>query len=160
MKNTIFLIGICCLLFSCQKENEDRIIRGYFPTPVVTFSILDKDGNDLLNPYNPNSYKHNDIALYKDSLCTIKRCENYDIRYYTLEDNTKWCIEFWAYCDSKKIRPEFNDTICCATNYLKLNDTTIDTVYSEYIISGRLKALCTILYNGDDIFHTRGYAIK
>lgn len=156
MKNTLFLIGICCLLFSCQKENED-IIRGYFPTPIVTFSIMDKDGNDLLNPYNPNSYKHHGISLYKDSLTTQKRCEC----LFSYDDNLeRWNIEFWAFCDSKKIRPEFNDTLCCATNYLKLNDTTIDVVYSEYILSGCFKALCTILYNGEDIFHTSGYAVK
>lgn len=161
MRKIIFFICFC-FFFSCQKgNNEDREIVGHFPIPYVKFSIMDKEGNDLLNPTNPNSYKHYNIALYTDSLTTKKRCENRNIEYHTYDNNPeRWYICFMAYCDSKKIRPEFNDTLYCATNYLKLNDTTVDVVYSEYIINGYVKALYTILYNGEDIFHTGGYAVK
>ena len=162
MRRISFFVGICLFFASCQKEDkEDRNIVGHMPVPYVEFSIIDKQGNDLLNPYNSNGYSHYNIGLYVDSLTTIKRCENTNIEYLTYDSNpSRWFISFRAYCDTKKIRPEFNDTLCCATNYLKLNDTTIDVVYSEYVISGYVKALCTILYNGEDIFHTGGYAIK
>lgn len=72
MKAKFFLLGILALtLLSCDKSINDRVIWDIFPV-VVTLQVTDANGNDLLNPDNPNSYVTDSIkAVYngKEYIC-------------------------------------------------------------------------------------------
>ena len=161
MKKLSITIGICLLFASCQKEEYCQTpIAGDTPIPSVKVSIIDKQGNDLLNPNNPSSYNHDNIELYADSLTTIKRCENWELNFRQYENPPKWFILIRSFADFKKYRSEFNDTLYCATSYLKLNDTTTDVIYSEYAIYGHVINLVTALYNGEDLQSMEGTVVK
>lgn len=154
------LCGFCLLFVSCNDESLSTPIVGNTPIPRIMISIIDKQGNDLLDPNNPDGYKHDDIELYADSLTTIKRCENWEFIFRHYDNPDRWFMLVWSFVDLKKFRPEFNDTLYCATSYLKLNDTTIDIIYSEYAICGHIKSLVTSLYNGEDLHAQNGTIIK
>lgn len=46
-------------LFSCKKDNE-----AVFDETAFDISYFDQNGNDLLDPGNPESYKESDIDIY------------------------------------------------------------------------------------------------
>ncbi len=56
----LILLSILVAMISCKKNNENRI----FDETPFDISYFDKNGNDLLNPNNPNSYKETDINIY------------------------------------------------------------------------------------------------
>ncbi len=153
--------SFCLLFISCENENNSTPIAGDTPIPRVMISIIDKQGNDLLNPDNPNGYKHENIELYADSLTATKRCENLELTFVPHNNNpTRWFMHVRIFSDFKKVRPEFNDTLYCSTSYLKLNDTTIDVIYSEYVVCGHVKGLVTALYNGQNLNEMGGTVVK
>ena len=63
MKRYIFLLLLSLpLLWSCKKE-EDVSTDGDTPPIFISFQVQDAEGNDLLNPENPNAYGVNDIKI-------------------------------------------------------------------------------------------------
>jgi len=58
MKAIIILV-IMISLFSCKKDNE-----AVFDETAFDISYFDNNGNDLLDPNNPVSFKESDIDIY------------------------------------------------------------------------------------------------
>lgn len=59
MKLITLILITTMVLFSCQKEKESfNVDTG------IEITVLDKIGNDLLNPLNQNSYKEDIIKIY------------------------------------------------------------------------------------------------
>jgi len=59
IKPTLLSLLLCLtLLFSCSKKSC------FTPPEQIFIRLIDKDGNDLLDPNSANGYKINDISLY------------------------------------------------------------------------------------------------
>jgi hypothetical protein len=61
MKN-LMMIGLITIIISCTKEKEVRYASNV--DIGLEISVVDKSGNDLLDPANPNSFKEKDIRIY------------------------------------------------------------------------------------------------
>ena len=140
MKKTVlwFLCTILSVVFFSCKERcccEDYDLG-------IHIFIFDKDSCDLLNPNNPKGYKESEIALYQDPDLKEKL---FNVDVLPLDKDSIYCIHLMAPMDYKE-----NDKLC-ATSYLKLNDTTIDTIYTEITETECSHTVSKIIYNGKDV---------
>jgi len=138
----LILLGFFCVLalMNCSKENNSNESFDV----IVDIRILDKDSCDLLNPNNMNSYKG--IALYKDSGLKERRFDS-DLVPYQSENygDTLYYLSFAAPMDT------LNNGKYCATSYLKLNETTVDTIYTEITDEVNWHHLTKVVYNGKKV---------
>ena len=67
--------------------------------------------------------------------------------------NLELKLYYYIVFDAPKYYMEKRDgnIIWCATSYLKLNKTTVDTVYTEVLETPHSQKLMKVLYNGDDV---------
>ena len=147
MKKIFLIAAVTTALMACENKNE---CCGYYDTTVY-ISILDKDSCEMLNPGNPNGYKVTDIVLFKDSNLKEKQADVNFISFPNIygEQDSMYYIFFNAPMDYR------NGDKFCATSYLKLNDTTIDVVYTEVTESTDSQVLTKVLYNNEDITRTK-----
>ena len=139
MKKILLISAIITTMLACESE---RGCMGEVFESRVCLVFIDKDSTDLLNPDNPNGYKFSEMGLYKDRELELK------LFYYIL---------FEPPIDYKEKKN--GKTVGCATSYLKLNEATIDTVYTEVILTECSRTLGKVVYNGEDITRT-GLVIK
>ena len=161
MKKILLIAAIITTMIACEKNNNEE---GEFISKTVCLVFIDKDSTDLLNPDNPNGYKFSEMGLYKDPELKERRTEywRYDsemgcISHTNFELKLYYYILFRAQIDYKEKKN--GETFGCATSYLKLNETTIDTVYTEIVVSEGSQRLSKVVYNGEDITRT-GLVIK
>ena len=146
-------MAVTTLFVTCSKDEggeREAIDTG------VCFALLDKDSTDLLNPDNPNGYKFSEMGLYEDSELKRKRTNiNWELipgenRFFNPEKLKEIYVVFFNAPMDYKINRD-GKTIWCATSYLKLNQTTIDTVYTEVLETKNAQMIIKALYNGTDI---------
>jgi len=153
MKKIFLMVAVATALMACEKNDDAE--REDFNTQ-VSLVFLDKDSTDLLNPDNPNGYKISEIGLYKDLELKEKRTNGWRFgsemscfSHTNLEPKLYYFILFVAPMDY--IEKRDGDIIWCATSYLKLNETTVDTVYTEVLETAHSQKLMKVLYNGGDV---------
>lgn len=154
-------MAIATALMACEK-NED--VEREAIAREVCLVFLDKDSTDLLNPDNPNGYKFSEMGLYKD-LDLKERCKagwrlGSEMSCFS-HTNLELKLYYYVLFDAPRNYMEKRDgnAVWCATSYLKLNETTIDTVYTEVTETKYSERLSKVLYNGEDITRT-GLVIK
>ena len=153
MKKILLIAAIITTILACESE---RGCMGEAFDTRICFVFIDKDSIDLLNPDNPNGYKFSEMGLYKDPELKERRTEywRYDsemgcISHTNFELKLFYYIRFEVPIDYKEKRD--GKTIGCATSYLKLNETTIDTVYTEVIVTECSHRMHKVFYNGEDV---------
>jgi hypothetical protein len=164
----ILLIALCATIVAACSKEEEQSLGGEIVDVSIELCIIDKDSNDLLNPANANGYKLADIGLYKNRELTEKRPKLSDWVYEEIAENKNRDDDVQLlFCDNCKIKyylrffaPPYDNemkrdgkTIRYATSYLKLNASTIDTIYTE-ITMGDHSFLSKLEYNGEDITKT------
>lgn len=156
MRNIFSIVAIITTLVACNKNDVERECI----ETQVCLVILDKDSTDMLNPDNPNGYKFSKMGLYKDLELKDRLTngwylgsEECCISNTNFEKKLYYYIRFIAPMDSMEKRD--GKVVWCATSYLKLNETTIDTVYTEVVETEYSQILKKVLYNGKDISRTR-----
>ena len=155
-KTFIISVIIVLLIISCNKEEEIVPSLSCCPGPQLDFSIslIDKNGIDLLNPKNSNSFIHSEIRLYEDST------ESNDVTYDWSSNNTDSLI-ITQYFDSinnpyilhLKAHSEFyeNSNKIESTVLLKLAENDFDTIQATIEVSSH-KKLVKIKYNNIMLF--------
>jgi hypothetical protein len=162
MKKILLIAAIITTMIACEKNDNEE---GEAISRTVCLVFIDKDSTDLLNPDNPNGYKFSEMGLYKDPELKERRTNNAwqlgsemtCISHTNFELKLYYYILFRAQIDYKEKKN--GETFGCATSYLKLNETTIDTVYTEIVVSEGSQRLSKVVYNGEDITRT-GLVIK
>lgn len=161
MKKLLLIAAIITTMIACEKNDNEE---GEAISRTVCLVFIDKDSTDLLNPDNPNGYKFSEMGLYKDPELKERRTEYWHfgsemtcISHTNFELKLFYYILFDAPIDYKEKKN--GKTFGCATSYLKLNETTIDTVYTEIVVSEGSQRLSKVVYNGEDITRT-GLVIK
>ena len=153
MKNILLFVAIAMVLLACEKKADDE--RESINTRVCLV-FLDKDSTDLLNPDNPNGYKFSEMGLYKDLELKKKHTDGWCFNSgegcfsdTNLQQKLYYYILFSAPMDYMEKRD--GNIFWCATSYLKLNETTVDTVYTEVLDTPHSQKLIKVLYNGEDV---------
>jgi len=119
----IILILTFITLFGCSSnDNQEQ-----FNFDVgFEFSVTDNEGNDLLNPDNPNSFNESDIKLFY--LINEETVEVYD-------NNLDYPRNFLIYqnSDSYRIRIflNYSETEELPETYIQWSETDSDTIKSE-----------------------------
>ncbi|MBO7143482.1 MAG: hypothetical protein J6W13_01460 [Salinivirgaceae bacterium] len=156
MRNIFLIVAIITTLMACKKNDVERECI----ETQLCLIILDKDSTDMLNPDNPNGYKFCEMGLYKDLELKDRLTngwylgsEECCVSNIKFEKKIYYFIRFIAPMDSMEKRD--GKVVWCATSYLKLNETTIDTVYTEVVETEYSQILKKVLYNGVDISRTR-----
>jgi hypothetical protein len=88
---TSLLLLFAALFSSCSKEPNTC----FTPPASIHMQLIDKDGNDLLNPSNPNGYKSTDISIYhmdngKKTFSKISLDSLTDTKSYFLSTEISW----------------------------------------------------------------------
>jgi hypothetical protein len=103
-------------MFSCSKKEEN----GFDLDLGLEISVVDKAGNDLLNPVSPNSFKESEIKIYY--LLDGKKVEV----FYSNYDHPR---NFYIYQRGNEFRIAviLNDPI----TYIQWNNSDTDTIQCE-----------------------------
>ena len=108
MIKSLYIIFLCIVIISCNK-NDDDTCAGVFPEePVITFSIIDENGDNLLG--EDNIFKPSQITLTRDD-------QSIDLFFYEQDNSTFLEVPY----------PQMEDEV---TYFLKLtaNDTDLLSV--------------------------------
>ena len=176
MKNILLIITAIAAtaLAACTKDEENNNMEFSRVDITIELGILDKDSCDLLNPANENCYKLSEIGLYKNPELTEKRSKLNDWVNEEIEENKKRDDDVQLmFCESCKVfdyqpvyylifhAPPYDNEmerdgnkIRYATSYLKLNASTVDTIYTEVTLGENHAFLSKLLYNSEDITKT------
>jgi len=126
---------------SCNKEENNlntdermNIDVGY------QLFLKNSNGDNLLDPLNNISFKHSEIKLYEDAKLNI---EIQDSLVYKSPDG--YFLHLFG--GGEKEMSKNDENIKYGTSYLKLNSTTIDTIYSESIYKNEGLVLNKVIYN-------------
>ena len=162
MKTILKLLPIILLLIACSK-NEKKEFNGYaggelelskievVNNPVIDtnmvggiyigrgvhISFVDKNGNDLLNPDYPDSFKEHSFKLYY------------------LEEGLKKEVYFSHYDSPRNIDLTCERELCelsivlSHTTYLEFEPGVEDVIESEFIKNGGAILVSKIYYNGE-----------
>ena len=122
MKKYIVLM-ISLMIIGCSKENEDA-----FNLDVgVEFSIVNLDGEDILNPNHPNAIKESDIKLFYliDGVKEEVYNANYDYprNFMIYEHQNEFRIRIFQNYSDKEDKP---------ITYIQWNDVDTDTIETTY----------------------------
>jgi len=162
MKALIKVVPIILLLIACSK-NEKKEFNGYaggelelnkievVNNPVIDtnvvggiyisrsadISFVDKHGNDLLNPDNPNGFKKQSLKLYylEEGL----KKEVYFPHYDAPRNIDLFCER--EFCELRKVVSH--------TTYLEFEPGVEDIIESEFIKNGGSILVSKIYYNGE-----------
>ena len=117
------MISLMIIGCSKEKENEDA-----FNLDVgVEFSIVNLDGEDILNPNHPNSLKESDIKLFYliDGVKEEVYNGNYDYprNFMLYEHQNEFRIRIFQNYSDKEDKP---------ITYIQWNDVDTDTLETTY----------------------------
>jgi len=139
MKTVTLIILIFAMIFlSCQEEEVSTNID-----IVIEITVIDKSGNDLLNPSVENSFKEESIKIYYLIDGVVEEV------YYPNSDNPKG---FRIYERDSIYRmglsPNGNKKEEFPVTYIQWNETDTDTVKGSFL-RGEGFLMCTkVWYNG------------
>jgi hypothetical protein len=153
--NGCLLSLLAFLMTACTKEEvKDPCKMG---PPYMDIKIFDKDSSNLLDPNNEKGYKTDEIGFYKDSSLTIN-CITKEEQILFSDENAVYYLILPVNIDYHIERK--GETFYCSTSYLKLNNTTIDTIYTECSMTECGEVLSKVVYNGEDITLSRIFIRK
>jgi len=144
MKSLFILLPIAFVLFSCHKKNDDKTIID----TSIAISLKDNNGNDLLNPNNPNSYNTNTIKILYEIDGT--QIEFYDSKldypkgYYIYKHENEYRIVIF---------PNDNDSQANPITYIKWNDIDTDTIKCKVDRKHNSEICTKVWYNGNLVWN-------
>lgn len=104
---TIVLLTIFTMLFGC---NSDDIINQASLDTGFEFSVVDNEGNDLLNPENPNHFSHSNIKLFYKENGRYKEVYDANLDYprnfLIFKHETKYRIRIFLNDSENETQPE------------------------------------------------------
>ncbi len=116
MSKLPLLLALFCIVFCSACSTSMDCLT---PPQLLSLRFVDKDGNDLLRPANPNAFKIGEIRLYdlkdgKKTYSDVKLDSLPDGGYYFLKTDLSWKAHNGA---------EF---------FLQLSNTVTDKIYLRY----------------------------
>jgi hypothetical protein len=149
---TLIAILLTIMAFACDKNNNETSSNSKIYNVDIDYQVFLKNslGQNLLNPDVEGSYKHSEIMLYEDSLLSNKINDS-----ILFNSDGNFFLRLFGGGSEELI---YNtERIKYGTRYLKLNSSTIDTIYSETIYIGQSLLLNKVMYNSVVIFNLGDY---
>ena len=98
MKKYVILM-ISLMIIGCSKDNQNENINAFNLDVGVEFSVINSDGEDILNPNNPNAINKSDIKLFYliDGVKKEVYNSNYDYprNFKIYEHQNEYRITIW-----------------------------------------------------------------
>ena len=151
MKNLIVLI-IILLSMGCSKDNNEP--SASIVSVGVEFSILNKEGKDLLNPNTTNHYSIDSMKLYyliNDQIVEVLDTNmQYPRNIMLITENNPYRIRCFTNDDENNGLISEKDEIKIGVSiaYLELNNTDIDTIKTEWESGDNYFINKKVWYNG------------
>ncbi|MBB4037384.1 hypothetical protein GGR21_003301 [Dysgonomonas hofstadii] len=155
MKKYILIFSILAILTACDKNNEEAIVD--FD---LFFTIVDQDGNDLLNPSTENSIEVHKIEIYHLKNGEYIRLYNntssgrnaYSLREPEAGEKTGYIlgIALSVYEEYEKNK---------SVTVIKWNENESDTIISTITTHGNITGVYEFTYNNisDEDLEKVGY---
>ena len=151
MKNLIFLLITTILIASCSSDDNNNDDNYYNLDTDIIFTIKDSNGNDLLNPNNPNAYLSETVKIYylKENgdleevyNSNLDAPRNFNI--ITPEDSGENVYAFSLFPNTNVIEN--------AITYIEWNDTEKDTVRTNYRYGNNYTICNKVWYNNVNVW--------
>ncbi|NOU62083.1 hypothetical protein [Marinifilum caeruleilacunae] len=139
----ILIISIAVILVSCSSGDEPSA----FVDVSIELSVLDIDGNDLLNPNNDDSFKESDIKLYY--VINEEKREVYDPNmqyprnFFIFKEGAIYRIRLLLNNDKSDDKP---------ITYIQWNDKDSDTISAEFYRTNNLTRKEKVWFNDKLIY--------
>ncbi|SRX55997.1 hypothetical protein [Aequorivita sp. CIP111184] len=142
---TIATLILLTILTSCSKNNDDEPQQQANVIDVnVELSLKSTNGEDLLDPNNPNGYKAEDIKLYY--LINGEKQEVFDA-------NMDYPRNFFIFKHESEYRirifQNLAETEALPITYVEWNNQDTDTLQAEYHRADRLIQVIKTWFNGE-----------
>lgn len=159
MKKTTYLLIIFLLsLWSCGEKADENccmnIERNFY------FSLLNKEGKDLLDPKNRGSFNHKDIRVYKDATLKNDITNSFiigDAKKSIVIPKNNEVFKHYAIALNAINGKFISKNIEQSTFYLKLSPTEIDTITTEVEHGKGYNIISKLIYNGKVQFENRNF---
>ena len=156
--NLLLFIAIIIMSSSCSK-NENMV--GMDIAGVVSFSIVDKQGSDLLIPNSVNYFETNNtkilnivdgkLKVYSEALFDVPR----GFRIHEPNEFVKNYI-FSLHATQANGYADLNSTA-----YIQWNDTDTDTIQCQFTKEVNSFRCVKVWYNGKEVWDiSKGYGLK
>ncbi len=141
---TIILILAIAFLGGCTSDEN---LQQFVLATSIQFSVSDAEGNDLLDPENPDSYKHSDIKLY------YKKEGKYEEVYEGHLDSPRK-INIYKHIKEYRIGVSLNDSEkeMQPETLIKWNENETDTVKCEVYRAEGIVRVVKVWLNGSLIW--------
>jgi len=141
---------------ACTKDNDNND-NGYVLSVGVEFNLLDRQGNDLLNSNNENSYSAEDMKLFYliNGELVLAHKHQPDIGWHNgimhISETTPYSLKVFTNSDFDNYTSEENgikkgEHIA----YLQLNETDTDTIKTQWESGNHYFVNRKVWYNGKE----------
>ena len=134
-----------CLICSCSTDDAEQ--NQFVFDASYDFIVRDNDGNDLLNPENPNAYKESDIKLF------YKINGNVEEVFEGNLDNPRH-FEIFKHKNEYRITVGVNHAKNedLPITYIQWNEADTDTIKAKFRRTDNLTIIKKLWLNGKQIF--------
>lgn len=162
MKNFIYILTLCTLLFSCNSDNDNNNDNYYNLDTDLWFKVSSPDGVDLLDPNNPNAYLEGNIKIYylneNGELKEINNPQMDSPRNFSIVSPEDSGSSFYAFNiglnaqgEIMETEPDFYD-IENAITCIEWNETDTDTIRANFRAGDNFMKLSKAWYNEELIY--------
>jgi hypothetical protein len=140
MRNVFYILSTLLLLGSCKED----ITEGVNLDTDLGISVFNREGMDLLDPQNPESYKEEEIKIYYliDGVKVEQRDPMMDNpRSFSLDKNDEKTLLL--------LYPNYTASEEFPVTFIQWNEADTDTLKCGYARSGKSSVVLTkVWYNG------------
>tara|TARA_B100000795_G_scaffold259924_1_gene235318 strand:- start:27 stop:533 length:507 start_codon:yes stop_codon:yes gene_type:complete len=151
MKNLIFLLLASILIVSCSSNGNNNDNDYYNLDTDIIFTIKDSNGNDLLNPNNPNAYLSETVKIYylkengeTEEVYNSNLDASRNFKVITPENSGSDIYAFQLFPNTYIMEN--------AVTYIEWNDTETDTVKTNYRYGDNHTVCNKVWYNDTDVW--------
>ncbi len=149
----ITFVSPSCDINDDNMKIENDVVPG--PDVILSFSLQDEGGIDLLNPNSDTSFKHEEISFYEDLSLTKEISAEWSpepsgdvvINKWEIDQTMVYKISILAHGET-----EINDSTVYGSCYLKLSDGIVDKIAIEITKKSTSSYVSKFSYAGKVIF--------
>ena len=150
MKNLIFLL-LATLIVSCSSDDNNNDESYYNLDTNIIFTIKDSNGNDLLNPNNPNAYLSETVKIFylkeNGDVDEIYNSNYGSPRNFSIITPENSGSDVYAFSLQPNTHIMEN-----AITYIEWNDTEIDTIKTNYRYGDNHTVCNKVWYNDTNVW--------
>lgn len=147
MRTLILILALFAFIGCDTDEGEEQVDIAV----AINFSIRDSEGNDLLNPNNPNSFDESEVKLFyliDGNLTEVYDGNKHSPRNFTMNEYPPASEYRMTIFVNHSKTEEYPIT------YIKWNETDTDTIKTEIYRTGSLTEIRKAWFNGELVWES------